>query len=160
MIRLHKIHLLTISLIIGTLIYLIASMWEPSDKTLFQIINSEQPYGFKPVDCWFILEPELPRTECYYMNVPEDHSQQANQTRVIEYPVVVFRSSDSLHNKAPVLHLGAGGPGAAMGLDSTDNVKGIWEYHNDMSTHQGRDLFVIDPRGTGLSTSQNTIAFQ
>jgi hypothetical protein len=53
--------------------------------------------------------------------------------------------------KAPVLHLGAGGPGAPMYLDSIESIKTIWEYHDELSPNQGRDLFVIDPRGTGLS---------
>ena len=38
-----------------------------------------------------------------------------------------------------------------MYLDSTESIKTIWEYHDEMSINQGRDLFVIDPRGAGLS---------
>lgn len=115
----------------------------------FQKVGDTEKYGFESVGCWFGETSALPRIECYYMHVPEDHAQQTDET--IVFPVVVFRSNAIFSTKAPVLHLGAGGPGAPMYLDFIESVKTIWEYHDELSTKQGRDLFVIDPRGTGLS---------
>ncbi|MEM7562780.1 MAG: alpha/beta hydrolase, partial [Pseudomonadota bacterium] len=54
-------------------------------------------------------------------------------------------------NLPPVLHLGAGGPGAPMYLDSIESVFFILETHDAISLQQGRDLILIDPRGSGLS---------
>ena len=111
--------------------------------------DSENPYGFLPVKCWFSPEADWPDTECYYMVVPENHAK--SDGRISTFPVVVFRSNSFFSSRSPVLHLGAGGPGAPMYLESTEAVRTIWEYHDEMSLNQGRDLFVIDPRGTGLS---------
>ena len=88
------------------------------------------------------------------MWVPENHA--LSNGRYISFPVVIFRSpgqnqDDENSTKPPLLHLGAGGPGAPMGLDSTENVRGLWDYHEDMSLNIGRDFIVIDPRGAGLS---------
>ena len=83
------------------------------------------------------------------MHTPEDHS--AKGSKAISFPVVIFRSNDLIATKPPVLHLGAGGPGAAMSLDTKKSVKIILDYHDEISVNQGRDLFIIDPRGVGLS---------
>ena len=151
MLKPDKTRLLTAIVIVVIFIFTYSNVnaFEAKHRT-FQEVSKALPYGFESVDCWFTIRINWPRTECYYMHVPEDHSQKGENTKSIIFPVVVFRSN-AISTKAPVLHLGAGGPGAPMGLDSTDNVKIIWEYHDDISINQGRDLFVIDPRGTGLS---------
>lgn len=120
-----------------------------SYRSNFQVVTEDRPYGFEPVNCWFSPSSDWPISECYYMNVPEDHSTSGSKT--ISFPVVVFRSPSLITNKMPVLHLGAGGPGAPMYLDSTASIKNIWSNHDELSINQGRDLFIIDPRGTGLS---------
>ncbi len=148
-IRSVKIHPLTIALLIALTIFLSTKSLDLIYRKPFQKISDTQPYGFEPVECWFGETSVSPRTECYYMHVPEDHTKQTDTA--IRFPVVVFRSNAMFSTKAPVLHLGAGGPGAPINLDSIERVKTIWEYHDELSTHQGRDLFVIDPRGTGLS---------
>jgi pimeloyl-ACP methyl ester carboxylesterase len=149
MIKLHKIQLLKITLFVALAIYVTINLLDLTYRQPFQTINNIQKYGFEPVKCWFGETSTPPRTECYYMHVPEDHAQKTG--KVIAFPVVVFRSNAIFSTKAPVLHLGAGGPGAPMYLDSIESIKTIWEYHNELSINQGRDLFVIDPRGTGLS---------
>ncbi len=151
MIKLRKIHFLTATLFAVISIFLLINTLEVRDRATFQGTNTAQPYGLELVDCWFTVGPNWPRTECYYMHVPENHTQQDKSTKAITFPVVAFRNNAILTTNAPVLHLGGGGPGAPMGLDSVDNIKRIWEYHDDLSINQGRDLFVIDPRGTGLS---------
>jgi pimeloyl-ACP methyl ester carboxylesterase len=149
MIRSRKIHPLTITLLVALTIFLTTRSLDLTYRAPFQKISDTQQYGFELVECWFGKTSALPLTECYYMHVPEDHAQQADTA--IVFPVVVFRSNSMFSTKAPVLHLGAGGPGAPMHLDSIESIKIIWDYHNELSTNQGRDLFVIDPRGTGLS---------
>ena len=149
MIKLHKIQLLKITLFVALAIYVTINLFDLTHRQPFQTINDTQKYGFEPVKCWFGETSAPPRTECYYMHVPEDHAQKTG--KVIAFPVVVFRSNSIFSTKSPVLHLGAGGPGAPMYLDSIESIKTVWEYHNELSINQGRDLFVIDPRGTGLS---------
>jgi pimeloyl-ACP methyl ester carboxylesterase len=79
--------------------------------------------GFRAVDCWFEKGPGWPPVECYYMQVPERHG--APDSGHIRFPVIVFRAPPTTRTLAPVLHLGAGGPGAPM--------------------------YLMDPRGTGLA---------
>lgn len=131
-------------LILGT-VYLYGS----STSTNFEQANDDNSFGFVSADCWFIPDADLPPVECYYMLVPENHAHPDRGT--IRFPVVVFRSDAFFTSKSPILHLGAGGPGAPMYLDYTESIKVIWENHDDISVNQGRDLFIIDPRGTGLS---------
>lgn len=119
------------------------------ENTAFQLANDSHPAGFIPVDCWFSDDYDGPLVECYQMQVPENHFRP--EGRLITFPVVVFRSKKRDEDKAPLLHLGAGGPGAPMYLDSGYIVNSIRRAHDDMSINIGRDLFVIDPRGTGLS---------
>jgi pimeloyl-ACP methyl ester carboxylesterase len=138
---------LALVLIVNTLAY--SFYYSIYGSKPFRIADTVNPVGFRPTQCWFEPENNWPVTECYTMNVPEDHN--APEKRMISYPVVVFRNERLFSHQSPVLHLGAGGPGAPMYLDSTESVKSIWEYHDELSLKQGRDLFVIDPRGTGLA---------
>lgn len=140
-------------LITGSLVFACLFVYFVFAKTpanaVFQQANDSNPTGFIPVDCWFLDDYDGPPVECYQMQVPEDHSRPDG--RLITFPVVVFRSKNHDEDKSPLLHLGAGGPGAPMYLDSGYIVDSIWRAHDDMSINIGRDLFVIDPRGAGLS---------
>tara|TARA_B110000503_G_scaffold142934_1_gene241698 strand:+ start:1436 stop:2989 length:1554 start_codon:yes stop_codon:yes gene_type:complete len=149
MFKLRKSFLLKIALYVALAIYISTKLFDLTYRQPFQTINDTQKYGFEPTDCWFDQTSAPARTDCYYMHVPEDHAQQTD--KAITFPVVVFRSDSIISTKAPVLHLGAGGPGAAMPLDYIEGIKAIWKSHRELSTDQGRDLFVIDPRGAGLS---------
>ena len=115
----------------------------------YSFASDSNSVGFVPVDCWFSPDADWPVVDCYQMQVPEDHSKPDG--RHITFPVIVFRSLTGTKGKAPLLHLGAGGPGAPMYLDYTYSVNELWRIHDDMSINVGRDLFIIDPRGTGLS---------
>lgn len=114
---------------------------------------ADSPTGeprLETVDCWFDIASDWPRTKCFRLHLPEDHANPGGQT--ISIPVVRFHAGFSLWpERAPVLHLGGGGPGGPMYLDSTAAVRTIWEYHDEISLEQRRDLIVIDPRGTGLA---------
>ncbi len=105
--------------------------------------------GLMQVDCWFKAGEDWPSSECYRMYVPENH-QQAD-SRLIYFPVVAFRNPHANPNKAPILHLGAGGPGAPMYLNSEYTVQYTWEDMRTVWLDQGRDLYLIDPRGSGLA---------
>ncbi len=116
----------------------------------YQLASISGPGGFIPTECWFTAGHNWPPSECFQMQVPENHEKLDG--RYISFPVVVFRSKSQSRDKAPLLHLGAGGPGAPMYLDSTSTMNEFWRQLDDMSINIGRDLFLIDPRGTGLSS--------
>lgn len=101
------------------------------------------------VDCWFGMEEEWPNINCYYMHVPQQHERSTSSE--IAFPVVRFKSKQLVAGRSPVLHLGAGGPGAPMYLDSADVVYAHFRALDGFSVDSGRDLYLIDPRGSGIS---------
>ena len=103
----------------------------------------------EPTTCWFQARVGWPVHECYYFHVPENHADPAG--REIAFPVLVFRSFAPIEGLAPVLHLGGGGPGAPVYLDYPSGAHSLWSNHDEMSLNQGRDLYIMDPRGTGLA---------
>lgn len=112
---------------------------------------SAQPTrGLKESACWFTNTLHAPDHRCYYMTV--DETPGRNNGRTVSFPVIVFSSPDGTSNAGPLLHLGGGGPGASLYLDSEYNVLSIYEQMHPLSIGQGRDLVLIDPRGAGQST--------
>ena len=103
----------------------------------------------EPTTCWFEASVGWPRHECHYFHVPENHDDPSG--REIAVPVLVFRSFAPVDGRAPVLHLGGGGPGAPVYLDYTAGAYSLWANHDEISLNQGRDLYIIDPRGTGVA---------
>ncbi|QKX19124.1 alpha/beta fold hydrolase [Microbulbifer sp. YPW1] len=83
------------------------------------------------------------------MEVPENHAEPGG--RKIQFPVVRFYAEISDPDKDPLLHLGAGGPGASMGLEPENASDWLWFNYAGMSVQDGRDLIIIDPRGTGMA---------
>lgn len=114
-----------------------------------EAVASDDQVGFQPVPCWFDAGDDWPDFDCYHMQVPEVHGDSGS--RIISFPVVVFHADTVLRYRNPLLHLGAGGPGSAMGLDSSESVERVWRYFSRVSIDQGRDLYVVDPRGAGLA---------
>lgn len=127
----------------------VQSRKEPAPGESFPLATGASDTGFHPVDCWFARDGDWPPVECYYMRVPESHSDP--DSRRISFPVVVFRSQAAKPRHAPVLHLGAGGPGAPLYLDDSASVEDLWRSLAGMSLSQGRDLVAMDPRGAGLA---------
>ncbi len=121
-----------------------------SDQAGFDLATAADPIGLKPVDCWFGELRHGPETECYFMQVRENHADQ--RSRIVSFPLVIFRAADRSASANPVLHLGSGGPGAANHLDSRRSIGSILRAYAQLSLGIGRDLYIIDPRGTGLST--------
>ena len=105
--------------------------------------------GLSRVECWFETDGERPALECFRMVVPENHDRPNG--RLIWFPVLRLAARPGPRPRAPVLHLGAGGPGAAMYLDSAETVDFLRDYHDELSLEQQRDLIIIDPRGAGLA---------
>jgi len=113
----------------------------------YQFIDASHKFGLEPIHCWLGSEKNLSNVECYNMHVPEIYNDETS--RVISFPVRVFRSDAFFPTQPPVIHLGGGGPGADMAMEYA--LDGILKDHNAFSLNQGRDFFVIDPRGAGLS---------
>ncbi|WP_233998956.1 alpha/beta fold hydrolase [Microbulbifer pacificus] len=117
----------------------------PEDNT-----RAANPNRLIPKSCWFDAESNWPTTRCYMMEVPENHARPAG--RKIQFPVVRFFANITDPDKEPLLHLGAGGPGASMGLEPENASDWLWVNYAGMSVEDGRDLIVIDPRGTGMAS--------
>ena len=115
----------------------------------YQMVDNAHKFGLERTRCWAGNEANLSKLECYNMHVPEIHSDP--KSRVITFPVRVYRSSEIFSSQSPVLHLGGGGPGAEMQLDKDYALDAHLEDHDAFSVNQGRDFFIIDPRGAGLS---------
>ena len=141
-----------IILLLAAVVILLIYYFYSQRQDFYQVIQQESIDGsdsLQLVPCWFEPASGLPSSECYQVHVPEDHDHPDG--RIITFPMVVFRSPMKSVFKAPVLHLGAGGPGAPMRLDSIEQIQLVLELYDDMSLNLGRDLYIIDPRGTGLS---------
>ena len=115
----------------------------------YVMMDKSHKFGLERTRCWVGDEENLSKLECYNMHVPEIYNDP--KSRVITFPVRVFRSSEIFASKSPMIHLGAGGPGASMNLDSSYSLLYHLDEHDDFSINQGRDFFIIDPRGAGLS---------
>ena len=123
------------------------ALYQPEKRYHWPLAQGVDEVGLRPVDCWFGDNDGLPPVECYDMRVPEQHS--APGSRYITFPVMVFRSQVNTEKRSPLLYLGAGGPGAPMYLDDYYSIKDLVGGMAKASLNQGRDLIVIDPRGSG-----------
>ncbi|MCY4014587.1 MAG: alpha/beta fold hydrolase [Gammaproteobacteria bacterium] len=103
--------------------------------------------GLHQVACWFEHERAWPPKACYYFVVNENPDDGASP--LVGFPVVRFRARGAAPQDNPILHLGAGGPGRAMDFDR--DPYWIWSTYRALAQGSGRDLYVIDPRGTGMS---------
>ncbi|WP_255463352.1 alpha/beta hydrolase [Microbulbifer sp. YPW1] len=119
------------------------------DDSAGKSAQSASPNRLIPKTCWFDTEPSWPTSQCFMMEVPENHAEPGG--RKIQFPVVRFYAEISDPDKDPLLHLGAGGPGASMGLEPENASDWLWFNYAGMSVQDGRDLIIIDPRGTGMA---------
>ncbi|MFC6631887.1 alpha/beta fold hydrolase [Microbulbifer taiwanensis] len=111
--------------------------------------NAESPTRLVPKPCWFETDDSWPVTQCFMMEVPENYAKPTG--RKIQFPVVRFLAAEPDSNKQPLLHLGAGGPGASLGLEPENASEWLWINYAAMTVDDGRDLIVMDPRGTGMA---------
>ena len=114
----------------------------------FQPRPEDARLGLQPVECWFDKRDAWPDMDCFEMHTPENHGRP--DARTITFPVLLIRA-DKPSGKAPVLHLGGGGPGGALYLDYAESIDWLLQMHDALSLELGRDLIFIDPRGAGLS---------
>nr|XP_061806101.1 serine protease Hip1-like [Nerophis lumbriciformis] len=82
------------------------------------------------------------------MVVPEVYGDP--DTALINFPIVKVKTSGQ-SSKSPVLHLGGGGPGNPIGLDPNTAGNWLWSWYQEVSTRNGRDLYIMDPRGVGMA---------
>lgn len=101
------------------------------------------------IECWFEDNSESQHASCFKMHVPENHGSPGN--RLISFPVIKLSSASKDSEKTPVLHLGGGGPGNPMGFDAGTIEDWLWSWYQEMSVEDGRDLYLIDPRGVGFA---------
>ena len=106
-----------------------------------------QRKGLHNATCWFEHDRAWPAKKCYYFVVNENPDDGSSP--LIAFPVVRFRPGSTEPQGNPVLHLGGGGPGSAMDFE-TDPFY-IWSEYKTLVSGSGRDLYVIDPRGVGMS---------
>ncbi|MCW8127336.1 alpha/beta hydrolase [Microbulbifer halophilus] len=116
--------------------------------------EAKNPTRLIPKPCWFETDGDWPLAQCYMMEVPENYDEPAG--RKIQFPVVRFRAIEPDAAKQPLLHLGAGGPGASLGLEPENASEWLWLNYADMTVEDGRDLIVMDPRGTGMAEPRLT----
>ena len=106
-----------------------------------------QQSGLKPARCWFDAEAFWPRKECFFMVVEEDLDDPLSS--FIAFPVVRFSAREGGSSGNPILHLGGGGPGGPVGLETDPSH--LWSTYKRMVLTSGRDFYVMDPRGVGMS---------
>lgn len=135
-------------LILFTIVLIIYFYFE--QKTELSNTTLSNTAVLKRTTCWFTPSYNAPQTECFIVNVPENIAKPKENR--LSFPLVIFRSESSDRSLPPVIHLGAGGPGAPMYLNDDFTMNYFWEAHDDFTVKSGRDLYVIDPRGTGLSS--------
>ncbi|WP_323844522.1 alpha/beta hydrolase [Microbulbifer magnicolonia] len=112
------------------------------------------PTRLIPKPCWFETDDSWPVTQCFMVEVPENYAKPTE--RKIQFPVVRFLAAKPDADKYPLLHLGAGGPGASLGLEPENASDWLWINYAAMTVEDGRDLILMDPRGTGMARPRLT----
>lgn len=140
--------LLGLATISGWLWYAYAPAVTNNATSNLNVLPSAPQPGLVEQPCWFVPAADWPTVNCYRMYVPENHQQAS---RVISFPVIHFQRFSDNAGQPPLLHLGAGGPGAAMWLHHKYVVDSIWRDFEHSVLRQNRDLILIDPRGTGMA---------
>lgn len=102
--------------------------------------------GLRQVKCWFEEHEVAGDVECFYMVVDENPLEPSNQ--YVSFPVVRFFDRNLSTRKSPVLYLGAGGPGSGTGIKFPSSYQTQWDV---LAKSTGRDLYVVDVRGTGIA---------
>ena len=137
----------------------IATMWNPNPKVSAEMLRTHlfdgvvdegqrlRQKGLHPAACWFEHDKTWPHKMCFFMVVNEDPMDKSST--LIAFPVVRFYTGSSSSGRNPILHLGGGGPGAPMSLET--NPETVWANYKDLVSDSDRDLYVMDPRGVGMA---------
>lgn len=103
--------------------------------------------GLHEVRCWFESPSDAENVTCFYMVVRETYGDPSG--KLTTFPVVKFANPQPSNRRNPVLHLGGGGPGNAAWLET--DLSHLRPYYADLAWASGRDFYVVDPRGVGMS---------
>ena len=95
--------------------------------------------------CWFNI-PLFKIIHCARLYPSLQNSQQS-----ISIPVVVIKNKGLIRKREPIIYIN-GGPGYAVGIDSSYNID-YWVNNVD-EYEWNRDFILYDNRGTGLSYPQ------
>ena len=99
------------------------------------------------VPCWF--EPPPGRAaDCARLRVPQNRGRV--DTIDVVLPLVVYRSASLPRQPDPLVVLGGGGPGNAVGIDG-EQANDWWYFLDVLALDGGRDVVVMDQRGAGLA---------
>lgn len=126
---------------LGCTVLLAAFFWMQKQSDV-QPALEQNNYKLVKKNCWF--DVPWPRTiTCGDLHTP------INSGSFI-LPVVIIQDDSANHQPDPLVYL-AGGPGASSRL----HAEGINEWLNWMTyANLGRDLILMDPRGTGRASPQ------
>jgi len=106
---------------------------------------------FEDAPCAFEV-PESRRVRCGWLHVPENRADPAS--RSIRLPVAILATT-GLPLPDPVVLLGGGGPGGAVGLGRDDAAQHFemhyWIQYSEVDLRFGRDLILLEQRGAGRS---------
>lgn len=120
------------------------SHYAPQDGN--RVSLSKRP-GLHRSRCWFAGPVEIAGVECFYMVVWEDSNRVEGRT--VAFPVLRFFDPGRKTARNPVLMLGGGGPGNPVGIEN--RYFDLKWYYAALAAAEGRDLYVIDPRGVGMA---------
>lgn len=122
-----------------------------SDSSLPDSAPTRPALGLKAAQCHFEAAPDLPPHDCLEMVVPENPDDAASAR--VTFPLVRFQAERPFGSlpQPPVLHLGGGGPGAAMISGTYVDIATLLNAYAPLSLNMGMDLIIVDPRGSGAS---------
>lgn len=98
--------------------------------------------------CWF-QPPEGRQADCARMMVAQNRADAGS--RMVSFPVVIYRSGNRDGMREPLIVLGGGGPGNGVGIDA-HLANDWWGFLDLLALAHGRDVVLIDQRGAGLSS--------
>ena len=99
------------------------------------------------VPCWF-TPPEGRRADCARFTLAQDSARPEGLAVVL--PLVVYRSETTPLQADPVVVLGGGGPGNAVGIEG-EQANDWWQFLDRLALDAGRDVVVVDQRGAGMA---------
>ena len=126
------------------------STTQPPAKILTEPVEAEsrlqKQVQIQDIECWFDYDNSI-NVSCFDLFVPQDYLDP--QGLWISFPIVKAKAKNPEPEKSPVLHLGGGGPGNPIGFWANADANWLFDRYAPMSIDNGRDLYIIDPRGVG-----------
>lgn len=137
-----------------TVLFIMGSASDLSAASNTERLIEEQGAKFRPLHCWFDLDPEFidhRRYSCGELAVPEHWGKSL--TRQIHLPVVTFHAKDAAPAADPVIFIN-GGPGGRASLRDGTAIGQLWlPFLQQQPWSAKRDLIVVSLRGTNWTDS-------